>query len=104
MPTPPPISIATRVAANATTIEMLPPCINSLSMSMPPSSQPSQCWADGGAYTAQVCALVLWGEMNGATTDSTTKKAMITSPTTAALRSASTPRRNPARRGGAPWA
>jgi len=30
----------------------------SLSMSMPPSSQPSQCLADGGAKTAQVRAVV----------------------------------------------
>jgi hypothetical protein len=49
MPTPPPITMATTVAAKPTTSEVRPPCMSSLSMSMPPSSQPSQWLADGGA-------------------------------------------------------
>ena len=64
-------------------------------MSMPPSSQPSQCALDGGAYTAQVCWVMLYGEMYGAMMDSTTKKPMIDRPTTAAFRSRSTVRKNP---------
>ena len=102
MPTPPPMIIATRVAANPTTSEIRPPCMSSLSMSMPPSSQPSQCALDGGAYTAQVCWVMLYGEMYGAMIDSTTKKTMIARPTTAALRSRSTVRKKPVRVDGWP--
>ena len=64
MPTPPPITIATRVAAKPTISETRPPCISSLSMSMPPSSQPSQWCTEIGANTAdgpvpQLCAVGL---------------------------------------------
>ena len=48
-PTAPPISIATRAAANPTSSDTRVPAISSESMSTPPSSVPSQ-WAElGGA-------------------------------------------------------
>ena len=49
MPIPPPITIATNVAANPTTSETRPPQISSDTMSIPPSSSPSGCCAEGGA-------------------------------------------------------
>ena len=51
--------MATSVAANPTISEIRPPSMSKLSMSMPPSSQPSQCAPDGGAYTAQLCWVTL---------------------------------------------
>ena len=91
------MTIATNVAANPTTSEIRPPCISRLSMSIPPSSQPSQCRGDGGAYTRQVCWVTLYGEMYGAARDNTMKKMMIPRPTTADLRSRRTRRKNPPR-------
>jgi len=54
IPTPPPMIMATSVAANPTIIEIRPPTMSRLTMSKPPSSQPSQCCGDGGAYTPQL--------------------------------------------------
>ena len=55
--------MATSVAAKPTIMEIRPPTMSRLSMSMPPSSQPSQCWAEGGAYTAQLGSVTLKGAM-----------------------------------------
>ncbi len=45
----PPIPIATSVAAPPTSSEVRPPTSTRLKTSMPPSSVPSQCRADGDA-------------------------------------------------------
>src|SRR5579859_384978 len=77
--------------------ETRPPEMISLSMSMPPSSQPSQCFADGGANTAQVRAVVEYGAMTGAASASTTKNTMMNRPSEAAFRSSTAWRISPPR-------
>src|SRR5262249_9197269 len=77
--------------------EIRPPEMISLSMSMPPSSQPSQWLADGGANTAQLRAVVEYGAISGAATARMTKNAMMPSPSAAVLRSVSACRISPAR-------
>src|SRR5438045_6275425 len=52
-PTAPPITIATRAAANPTISDTREPTMISDSMSAPESSVPRRCAADGGAYTAR---------------------------------------------------
>src|SRR6266436_4349841 len=97
MPTPPPISIAISVAAKPMISEIRPPEMISLSISMPPSSQPNQWLADGGAKTAQVRAVVEYGAISGAAMARMTKNAMIPRPSAAALRSMRAWRIRPAR-------
>src|SRR5258706_15902380 len=97
IPTPPPISIAISVAAKPMISEIRPPEMISLSISMPPSSQPNQWLADGGAKTAQVRAVVEYGAISGAAMARMTKNAMMPRPSAAALRSMRAWRIRPAR-------
>src|SRR5260221_2345618 len=97
MPTPPPITIAISVAAKPMIRDIRPPEMISLSMSMPPSSQPSQWFADGGANTAQLGAVVEYGAISGAAIARMTKNTMMPRPSAAALRSAMAWRMSPAR-------
>ncbi len=83
IPNSAPITIAITAAVNPTIIETRPPKSTRLSTSIPPSSQPSQCSGDGGAKTAQLGSVVLYGASTSAATERTTKNAMITMPTIA---------------------
>src|SRR5260221_14017128 len=77
MPTPPPISIAISVAAKPMISEIRPPEMVSLSISMPPSAQPNQWLADGGAETPQPRAVGGYGPISVAAVALGTKKEMM---------------------------
>src|SRR5439155_8431778 len=95
MPMPPPITPATRVAANPTRSEVRAPYISSVIMSMPPSSRPSRCCLEGRPYTGPTRSCRPYGARTGARTAMRTKARTTLAPTAATGRSRITCQTNP---------